>query len=371
MRLVDLHCDWLRQYATETTLYEGSLYPEIPGRVGRLDGYLLGTSLAVLACGRKPEDWSRQADPWEALGLMIARYEAEFAGRILRDARDVARWRSLPADGLCWGVLGVAGFDFLVRQADDLDRLPALFERGVRVFQAVADDGGVLGGSASPGDDRGLTDLGRAFLARVAELARDGESRPRPILDLAGMNAMTISETLRSYDDADVNRANLPLALLPDGRLSGAPRWFVPGRAEPGGIPIPRRSRRPDARLARLRDAGRVPASHRSGRRTPVRGSAGVRRDRHRQRPPGSRADGAGIRVGPRRHAAAGTGLRSRDSGGHRGVSCTIVAPANGRPRAGNRERAGRWASDAVALMRFRPTAEMADCPAGRVTSAD
>ena len=55
MRLVDLHCDWLRQYATETTLYEGGLYPEIPGRVGRLDGYLLGSSLAVLACARKPD----------------------------------------------------------------------------------------------------------------------------------------------------------------------------------------------------------------------------------------------------------------------------------------------------------------------------
>jgi hypothetical protein len=52
MRLVDLHCDWLRQYATETTLYDRSLYPEVPDRVGRLDGYLLGTSLAVLVCAQ-------------------------------------------------------------------------------------------------------------------------------------------------------------------------------------------------------------------------------------------------------------------------------------------------------------------------------
>src|SRR6185312_2015728 len=111
MRLVDLHCDWLRQYATETTLSDGSLYPEVPARVGRFDGYLLGTSLAVLVCARKPNDWSRQSDSWHSLGLMIARYEAEFTGRIIRDVGDVARWRSSPRDGLCWGVIGVAGFD--------------------------------------------------------------------------------------------------------------------------------------------------------------------------------------------------------------------------------------------------------------------
>src|SRR5262245_61494730 len=110
MRLVDLHCDWLRQYATETTLYPDGLYAEIPARVERLDGYLLGTSLAVLACGRKPKDWSSRPDPWGALGPMIARYESEFAGRILRDPAEVARWKTSPADGMCWGVLGVAGF---------------------------------------------------------------------------------------------------------------------------------------------------------------------------------------------------------------------------------------------------------------------
>jgi membrane dipeptidase len=212
MRLVDLHCDWSRQYATETTLYNGSLYPEIPERVGRLDGYLLGTSLAVLVCARKPRDWSGQPGAWSVLGLMIARYEAEFAGRLLRDAADVARWRSSPADGLCWGVVGVAGFDHLVREADDLDRLPALFESGVRVFQPVATEGGRLGGSTAPGDDRGLTDLGRAFLARIAELSQGDAAGPRPILDLAGMNATTMADTLRWYDEAQISPGKLPIA---------------------------------------------------------------------------------------------------------------------------------------------------------------
>jgi membrane dipeptidase len=213
MRLVDLQCDWLRQYATETTVYEGGLYPEVPGRVGRLDGYMLGTSLAVLVCARKADDWSRQPDAWRSLGLMIARYEAEFAGRIIRDAGDVARWRSSPRDGLCWGVIGVAGFDFLVRKADDLDRLPALFERGVRVFQPVATSEGILGGSTDPGDDRGLTELGRAFLARLAELAGGDDAGPRPVLDLAGMNARSMDDALRQLDDEPTLGAKMLVAL--------------------------------------------------------------------------------------------------------------------------------------------------------------
>ncbi len=213
MRLVDLYCDWFRQYATETTQYDGSLYPEVSGRVGRLDGYLLGTSLAVLVCARKPEDWSRQPDAWLALAQMITRYEAEFTGRIIRDGEDVARWRSSPSDELCYGVIGVAAFESLVRGADDLDRLPALFERGVRVFQPVASSAGVLGGSRAPGDDRGLTDLGRAFLARLGTLARATEPGPRPILDLADMNARLTADTLCWLDDHRAEGATFLLAV--------------------------------------------------------------------------------------------------------------------------------------------------------------
>lgn len=212
MRLVDLHCDWLRQYATETTLYDGRLYPELAGRVGRLDGYLLGTSLTVLACARKPGEGAGQAEGWGSLGLMLARYEAEFAGRIIRDAGDVARWRSSPPDGLCWGLLGVAGFDGLVRGADDLDRLTALFARGVRMFQPIAGGSGLLGGSTEPGDDRGLTDLGRAFLGQLAGLAADDEVSPRPILDLAGMNAATVADAFRWLDEDSTRRRTLLLA---------------------------------------------------------------------------------------------------------------------------------------------------------------
>ena len=46
----------------------------------------------------------------------------------------------------------------------DLSRLPRLFEQGVRLFQPVYTVTSLLGGSSSPDDDRGLTDLGRSFL---------------------------------------------------------------------------------------------------------------------------------------------------------------------------------------------------------------
>ncbi|MHB1558643.1 MAG: membrane dipeptidase [Isosphaeraceae bacterium] len=208
MRLVDLHCDWLRQYADETTQHLGRSEPALSSRLGRLDGYLLGTSLAVLACTYRPgaeaEASATSADPWSALGLMLARYESEFAGRLIRDPPDVALWRSSSPGGMCWGVLKVAGFDGLVRGPDDLERLPDLFRRGVRVFQPVEAAGGVLGGSSEPGDDRGLSSLGRAFLDRLATLAPGGDTSPRPILDLAGLSARAIAETLRWYDEGSL-----------------------------------------------------------------------------------------------------------------------------------------------------------------------
>ncbi|AMV36371.1 Zn-dependent dipeptidase, microsomal dipeptidase [Planctomyces sp. SH-PL62] len=228
MRLIDLRCDWALQYAAESSQYDPSAYAEIPGRVPRLDGYLMGTSLAVLVCRRKPSDWAGQADPWRALGEMIARHEAEFSGRLLGRPDDAARWRAEPEGFLCWGSLAVDGLGHLVRTTADLDRLPSLLERGVRVFRPIDAASGLLGGSREPGDDRGLTELGRAFLERLLDLAP--AEGPRPALDLSGANARAIGEIL-DWFEADA------------GRSDRLPLMHSHGPVEPLGPDLPRRLR--------------------------------------------------------------------------------------------------------------------------------
>jgi membrane dipeptidase len=221
MRLVDLHCNWLCQYATETTLFDTSLYADVPDRLGQLDGYLLGTSIAVLACGRRSSEWKRVADPWSSLNELIARCDAEFSGRLLIGPEDVRRWRSEPAAGLCWGVLGVAGFDYLVREAADIDRVRGLFERGVRVFQLVESEANALAGSAEPGDERGLTDLGRELLARLCGLGKVSEPGPVPVVDLAHLNPRSMADVL-DWLGCEPVRNQRPLILYSHGALSHA-----------------------------------------------------------------------------------------------------------------------------------------------------
>jgi membrane dipeptidase len=218
VRLIDLHCNWALQYAPETTQYDPALYSEVPSRLGQLEGFLTGVSAAVLACGRRAEDWARQPDPWQALREMIARYEAEFSGRLLLGPADAARWEAEPGDALCWGVLAVEGLDFLVREAADLDRIPGLFARGVRVYQLVASDSGRLGGSDRQGDERGLSDLGLAALERLASLAAPGAG-PAPALDLAGLNRRSAAEILSWFEADTVRVGRLLLARTRGGGL--------------------------------------------------------------------------------------------------------------------------------------------------------
>lgn len=207
-RLIDLHTDWILQYATETTVFDPALYERVTGRLGQAEGYLLATGAAILSCYRDVEDWASQPDPWAALGSLIARIEAEFSGRLLIGPEDWSRWEDDP-EGLCWGVVGVEGFDALVREPADLDRLPGLFERGVRLFQPVYTATSLLGGSSAPGDDRGLTELGREFLRTLLELS--GKAGTKPILDLAHLNPRSCGEVL-DWFEADESRARrLPI----------------------------------------------------------------------------------------------------------------------------------------------------------------
>jgi membrane dipeptidase len=221
MRIFDLHCDWLLQYATETTLFAPSDYLNVPDRLSSLDGYLLGARAAILFCSRKPSDWAARSNRWGTLGEMLARYEAEFAGRLFIGPDDMARFGSEPADGLCWGMLGIAGLDFLVRETADLDRLAGAFERGVRVFQLVDGPDNLIGGSAGPGDERSLTELGLAVLSRLLEIAPPvGQAGARPVLDVAGLNADTLAKVL-DWVEHDRARAERIVLLSSRGPLEG------------------------------------------------------------------------------------------------------------------------------------------------------
>ena len=115
MRLIDLHCNWALQYAGETCQYDAAAYADVLTRLDQVEGYLTGTGIAVLTCGRRAGDWTQQPDAWKTLGEMIARYEAEFSGRLLIGPDDVTRWNAEPPDGIGWGILGIEGFDALVR----------------------------------------------------------------------------------------------------------------------------------------------------------------------------------------------------------------------------------------------------------------
>jgi membrane dipeptidase len=229
MRLIDLHCNWALQYAGETCHYDAAAYADVRMRLDQVEGYLTGTGIAVLACGRRAGDWTRQPDAWKTLGEMIARYEAEFSGRLLIGPDDVTRWNAEPPDGIGWGILGVEGFDALVRQPADLDRLPGLFRRGVRVFQLVETEASALGGAAVRGDDRGLSELGRAFLDRLEGLSRSsGPSGPCPVVDLADLNFRTTDEIL-AWFESDPTRLDRLLLVRSHGTIETPRRAVVTG----------------------------------------------------------------------------------------------------------------------------------------------
>ena len=81
-------------------------------------------------------------------------------------------------------------------------------------MQPIASSHSLLGGSSEAGDDRGLTDLGKAFLERVGRFPVSHDpSTPRPILDLTGMNDRTRSDVLDWYE-ADPGRSESVVPLL-------------------------------------------------------------------------------------------------------------------------------------------------------------
>jgi membrane dipeptidase len=187
-RFIDLRIDWLAQYAPETKLFGPESNARASRDLARIEGYLGATSAAFLMLGRDREDWARRPDSWAALGDLIARSEAEFPGRVLRSGEDYSRWQSEP-DHLTWIVLGIGGFESLIASKADLNRLPMLFERGVRVFQPFST------AAASEAVLLENNDLLISFLETLESLNPDSAG-PRPILDLAGMEDCTTNEAL-------------------------------------------------------------------------------------------------------------------------------------------------------------------------------
>jgi hypothetical protein len=214
-RLIDLHVPWLLQYAPETTFFDRSLYPEVPGRLAQLDGYLGATAAAVVALGMAPDDWARRADRWAAMADLLARAESEFSGRLLIGPEDARRWRSSPPDAMAWAVLAIDGLNHLLREPDDLARLDALFQRGVRVFRL----------SDGPGDEPAT--VGPSLLDRMASWSsHSGPSGPRPVLDLAGLAPDALSTVLDWYE-AGPGREQALLPLFSHGAPGALPTDIV------------------------------------------------------------------------------------------------------------------------------------------------
>ncbi len=274
MRLIDLHVDWLLQYAPESSVFPAEHYPGVSAQLGQAEAYLQSAHAAIVACYRSTEDWATRADPWAALGELIARVEAEFSGRLLIGPDDLDRWLDDP-DGLCWGVLGIEGFDSLIRTPADLAYLPRLFERGVRLFQPVYAPTSLLGGSSVPGDDRTLTGLGRDFLETLLAAVPEGPG-PRPLLDLAHLNPATASDVL-DWFEAGAGRARRLLPIYSHGAPArddfATPRAITPDnlarlRALGGFVGLgvsPPFFRHPDQIRAAVEAVARIPFLGREG----------------------------------------------------------------------------------------------------------
>ncbi|MDX2037904.1 MAG: Zn-dependent dipeptidase, microsomal dipeptidase [Isosphaeraceae bacterium] len=215
-RLFDFRCNWLAQYAREITLFDPELQPDPSDRLARLEGYLQTTSAFVVPCGPPRAEWERVADPWRMLSELATRVEAEFSGRTLHGPADLERFRDDP-HGLAWAVLAIDGLDALVREAADVERAASYVGRGVRVIRLVSRPGSSVAGGDGEGDERGLLDLGRSLLDRLAAVGPEANG-VRPSIDLTGLNAQARAEVL-DWFEAEPARAE---ALIPVGRAGAA-----------------------------------------------------------------------------------------------------------------------------------------------------
>ena len=211
-RLADLSIDWLRQYAGETTLPDPSEGADaVRPRLGQLDGYLTTTAVALAWFG--PSIGS--VNPIAEAGASMARIEAEFAGRLLVDRDDLARFDLEPADALTWAVAAIRHADALLAIDGGLSAVLRLVDRGVR---ALAFDH-----PATP-DDRRIA----AIDALIGHLRDEGG--PALMLDLSGLTPDAAVATL------DRIVSNSGIGLVPITRSETPPTEVADRVRRVGGL---------------------------------------------------------------------------------------------------------------------------------------
>ena len=186
MRLIDLHVDWLLQYAGESTIFDPADFPDIaqldrPGR--RLPRRDLGRDRRVLPTARPTGHARPTPGPPSTRSSPGSRPNSPAASSATPTTSTDGRRPRGPrlGDDRRRGL----------RSPDPLRGRPRPPAQppppGRPPLPADLHGVSLLAGSSAPGDDRGLLDLGRRFLERLAEHS-DPDHGPRPIVDLAHLN---------------------------------------------------------------------------------------------------------------------------------------------------------------------------------------
>ena len=182
MRLIDLHTDWILQYAHGDHGVRPcplSRRHSAPGHRPRVTcrGPRRRSSPAIAATDGLGEPGRSLG----RLGELLARIEAEFSGRLLIGPDDLARCARRSGGPLlgrdrCRGLRRPGSRE----PGGPRPAGPLCSTRGVRLFQPVDTPAALLAGSSAPGDDRGLTDLGAGLSPTLADLGGLEPSGPRP-----------------------------------------------------------------------------------------------------------------------------------------------------------------------------------------------
>jgi hypothetical protein len=133
---MDLGIAWLEQYAAEFELFAPSVSAAAKDQLGRLDGYLSSTDLAFAFLTADATKAPGEVEPF--VREQLARLQAEFPGRLVRAAADLATMAREPRGHLTWAVLGLdSAGPWLDGDEQRLETLALWIDRGVRLIGLV------------------------------------------------------------------------------------------------------------------------------------------------------------------------------------------------------------------------------------------